>query len=645
MKRAITSFILLLFFFVSAFCVVVAQPAPDSWSMFRHDSTGAGYSTSVAPTTNQTLWSYTSGNGRLWSCPAVVSGKLYVGSWDNNIYCLNASTGVLLWKHATAGAISSSPAVVNSKVYVGSQDNSVYCLDASNGNQLWKYTTDNWVVSSPVVVNEKVYFGSRDTYVYCLDASTGDLIWSSATDNYVQSSPAIADGKVYIGTQGNTVYCLDAASGAFIWNFSTNGYVFASPAVVGGRGYVGSMDFNVYCLDASNGGLVWKYATAGAIASPAVAEGRVYAGSEDGNLYCLDASTGDQIWNFVTGPSSDSPVVADGKVYIGSAIGEIYCLNSSNGVHIWKYHAVDGNAVHFFAVADSNVYVTSGNGTIYAFGYKETLADITVENVWNPQPENAAVATVVTAVTLGIASIVVSAASNPAGTSVSAAATKGSDLIPEILKKWLADFLSTKRKKSIEQKTKSTFAVTKPEILAYGVSLTVLTISFSYVKVPDFTQMLVVAPTILATAVIVEFVKTFSSVAIARRLGVWTEHRLWYFGLIMFLITTFAFGVPFSSPSRALYQEPKLTKRREGMVYSAAIIITLAFAALFFILLVSGFTLIGSTGLAMCTIMAFLDTFPVSPMNGKAIYDHNKVTWATLFVATLAIYLSWLILM
>ncbi len=273
------------------------------------------------------------------------------------------------------------------------------------------------------------------------------------------------------------------------------------------------------------------------------------------------------------------------------------------------------------------------------------MVDQLVTVAWVPPPENAAVATVVTAVAVGAVAAVAAAVGNPVGTAAGKAAEKTSDLLSESVKKWLAEFLSSRRKPALDPKTGSSFLPTKPEVLAYAVSLVVLTISFSYVKVLDFTQILAVLPTILVTAIIVEFVKTFSMVALARKLGVWTEHRIWYFGLAMFLITTFAFGIPFSSPSRTLYCSPQFTKRREGVVASVAILVTLAFAGLFFALLISGFTLIGSTGLAMCIIMAFLDAFPVAPMNGKAIFEHSKVAWAALFAATLAIYLSWLILL
>ena len=64
----------------------------------------------------------------MFSSPAVVSGRVYVGSNDKKIYCLNATTGESLWSYTTGGAVQSSPAVANGRVYVGSYDYKIYCL-------------------------------------------------------------------------------------------------------------------------------------------------------------------------------------------------------------------------------------------------------------------------------------------------------------------------------------------------------------------------------------------------------------------------------------------------------------------------------------------------------------------------------------
>jgi len=71
---------------------------------------------------------------------------------------------------------------------------------------------------------------------------------------------------------------------------------------------------------------------------------------------------------------------------------------------------------------------------------------------------------------------------------------------------------------------------------------------------------------------------------------------------------------------------------------------SLAFAAFFYVLLLCGQTVIGGTGLAMCLIDAFFDTFPISPMNGRKIFEHSKLLWIAFFGATLALYVLWLFL-
>ena len=57
------------------------------------------------------------------SSPAVADGKVYLGSWDDKFYCLDAVTGSLIWSYTIGGHIDdSSPAVFEGRVYIGSYD-------------------------------------------------------------------------------------------------------------------------------------------------------------------------------------------------------------------------------------------------------------------------------------------------------------------------------------------------------------------------------------------------------------------------------------------------------------------------------------------------------------------------------------------
>ena len=112
----------------------------------------------------------------------------------------------LKWSYAAIAEVCSSPAVVSGVVYVGSDDYDVYALSASTGAKLWSFPTGYYIYSSPAVENGVVYVGSFDHNVYALNASTGAKLWSYTTRGEVNSSPAVVNGVVYVGSSGRRVY-------------------------------------------------------------------------------------------------------------------------------------------------------------------------------------------------------------------------------------------------------------------------------------------------------------------------------------------------------------------------------------------------------------------------------------------------------
>jgi outer membrane protein assembly factor BamB len=352
------------------------MPARDlqnsSWSMFHHDQNHSGYSTSTAPSSNNVLWSYQTGNSTflmLQSSPAVVNGRVYVGSGDNKMYCLDADTGAKIWDYTTGYWVMSSPAVADGKIYFGSLDQNIYCLDADTGVKIWNYATRGNIGSSPTVVNGKLYIGSVDGNIYCLDAENGVKIWNYSTPpNVVLSSPAVTNERVYFGSDDHNVYCLDAETGEKIWNYTTNGPVSSSPTVGYGKIFIGSRDHQIYCLDAETGVKIWNYTTFDdVLSSPAVANEKIYIGSNQ-KLYCFNAFTGLIIWDYsIGGHLWSSPAIADEKVFIGCYQNEVFCFNAETGVPVWTY-STSGPVKSSPAIANGNVYIDSEDGWLYCFG-------------------------------------------------------------------------------------------------------------------------------------------------------------------------------------------------------------------------------------------------------------------------------------
>jgi outer membrane protein assembly factor BamB len=64
----------------------------------------------------------------------------------------STSNGTLNWNYATEGILTSSATPIGI-VYVGSWDGNVYALNANTGTKVWSYATGDIVLSSPTVAN------------------------------------------------------------------------------------------------------------------------------------------------------------------------------------------------------------------------------------------------------------------------------------------------------------------------------------------------------------------------------------------------------------------------------------------------------------------------------------------------------------
>jgi len=213
--------------------------------------------------------------------PAVVAGRVFVGSDNGFFYSLDAKTGCVYWSFQQGSIVRNSPSVgavtgqgpARYAVFFGDGHANVFALDAQTGRQLWKVKVDphfvaritagityyNGKVFVPVSSSEEFSSGHPD-YPCCtargsvvaLDASTGKEIWKSWV---VPEEP-----KPY-RTMPNGVVLYKPAGGA-VWN---------APTVDPARNaiYVGTGDATtappakttdaIMAIDIDTGKLLWSY--------------------------------------------------------------------------------------------------------------------------------------------------------------------------------------------------------------------------------------------------------------------------------------------------------------------------------------------------------------------------------------------------
>jgi len=86
------------------------------------------------------VWNYTT-KGVVWSAPGIANGIVYVGSYDYNVYALNATTGAKVWNYTIGDIVYTTTAIGNGIVYVGSGSGVIYALNATTGAKVWNYDT------------------------------------------------------------------------------------------------------------------------------------------------------------------------------------------------------------------------------------------------------------------------------------------------------------------------------------------------------------------------------------------------------------------------------------------------------------------------------------------------------------------------
>jgi len=366
----------------------------DSWGMWRNDAQNRGAGQS-GPTQLNLRWKFKTGSG-VASTPVIADGRVYFGSQDKNIYCVDARDGTFYWKFLTGARIKSSPAVANGKVYVGPDDGYVYCLDAVTGEQIWKTYAGGFIEapfkavtgirSSPIVVGGRVYVGSLDTNMYCLDADSGDVIWTFKTGGYITSSPAVSEGAVYVTSQEpqeGALYKLDADDGTPIWRCGIPYLIetdrgkdlHASPTVGEGLVYVAANKGTYYAVNASTGEVVWSHEIARGsegvsgylVASPTYHEGRVFV-VEMFFITALNAINGEVLWKSWIGTELyTSPTYADGKVYITTDRRFVYVLNATDGARI-TFFEVGSNCWSAPSVYEGRIYFGCNDNYVYCLG-------------------------------------------------------------------------------------------------------------------------------------------------------------------------------------------------------------------------------------------------------------------------------------
>jgi eukaryotic-like serine/threonine-protein kinase len=311
------------------------------------------------------LWSFES-EDEIRGTAAYHQNIVYFGSYDNNLYALNAITGEFIWKYPTDGGIVSKPIIQDDNIYIGSEDKRVHAVYARSGKVIWTYYTNGEVRSSPYFSDGHLFIGSDDGHLYAINALIGRKAWELNIGAPVRSTPLIKNDLIYFGAENGEFFCTDL-SGKIKWRFKAKRAITSSSAIHQGIVFFGSIDSTLYALDAKTGWVIWRYRLSKpTISTPYITENYLFTGATSGDITCIDIRTSKEVWHFSTEHQvTSSPIVFKDSLYCGSVDGHLYSLEYRTGRLRWKFKT-EGPITGTPIAEDETIYIGSTDHRLYA---------------------------------------------------------------------------------------------------------------------------------------------------------------------------------------------------------------------------------------------------------------------------------------
>jgi outer membrane protein assembly factor BamB len=244
-------------------CLVASADAGD-WPAYRHDARRSNITEEKLAFPLREIWRHVPAQAPrpAWPEPLHIinrldfdyaphpvtgGGMVFISSTsEDSVAALDMKTGAARWRFVTGGPVRFPPQFSEGRVFAGSDDGFVYCLDAATGAVVWKFRAgpsedllvgngrmiSRWPVRTGVLVMDgTVYFAAgmwnaEGVHVCALKADTGVVVWRNDTSAFISvdfkgtMDPAQAESILSnpthqgeFGATGNTPQGAPLASG------------------------------------------------------------------------------------------------------------------------------------------------------------------------------------------------------------------------------------------------------------------------------------------------------------------------------------------------------------------------------------------------------------------------------------------------
>jgi outer membrane protein assembly factor BamB len=283
---------------------------------------------------------------------AVAGDRLIVSSGYGYIVALSTADGQELWKRTTESPVSGSPAILGGRAYVTTTNNELYALNVETGDVSW---TDQAIAESarilaspsPAVSDEILVapYSSGELIAYI--PANGRRLWTDTLTtvgrftplsaiNDISGRPAIREGIVYAASHSGVLAAIDSRTGARLWNI-----LFGSrlgPVINGEHLFIIGTGGQLACINRVDGSVVWvrdlkeyrnekKKQDRIVWTGPLIASNRLVVVSSEGEMLGLSPQTGETDVSLKLGAGAYiEPVAAGGRIFVLTDKGQLIAV-------------------------------------------------------------------------------------------------------------------------------------------------------------------------------------------------------------------------------------------------------------------------------------------------------------------------------
>ncbi len=279
-------------------------------------------------------------------------GRLYVATGAGEVICLDARSGAEVWRVAVGAPIRAAPTVSEARVFVVTYDNQLFALNAGNGSLLWTHSgiaegAQLLGAPSPAVAGGIVIAAYSSGELFALRADSGRVAWtdtlvfgtptgSLAALGDINGNPVIDRDLVFAVSYAGRLVAVKLRDGARVWEQDISGV--QTPWIAGDFLFVLTTEGDVLCLSRRDGRIRWvrplpRYEDPEDRedlifwSGPILVSDRLIVVGSHGEAISISPYSGRVLGRLgLPGETDLAPVVANGTIYILTNDAELVAL-------------------------------------------------------------------------------------------------------------------------------------------------------------------------------------------------------------------------------------------------------------------------------------------------------------------------------